>query len=317
MFKKIRNLLTLTAVSVACVFATTGCSLFETEVDKATKIIEAYQAGDAEKFMEYAGEDEVMEFMLGSLDDKDAEGMKEVFQKVHEATKDMEFTVEDNDDSKDGYVTVTFEGEDYMMAFNDAMIEAVAESGEKFADMPAWMIEALENGGESTTMEVEMRIHSDGTLVPNFNEDFFYALTGGFYEYALWTMTSCTIEGYDDACYMVALEDKLLVSLDEYFISDEGVEFTDEELEEYKLYLTEGYEGYTGISVDLVRVDGGLRFFMYVNYEVADISVLENLEIITEGDGNFISLEASIDSFEADGFDCVTSDFGSGALYEK
>ncbi len=316
MFKKIRNVLTLTVVSVACVFATTGCSLFETEVDKATKIIEAYQAGDADKFMEYAGEDEVMEFMLGSLDDKDAEGMKEVFQKVHEATKDMEFTVEDNDDSKDGYVTVTFEGEDYMMAFNDAMIAAIAESGEKFEDMPGWMIEALENGGDSTTMEVEMRIHSDGTLVPGFNDDFFYAITGGFYEYALWTMTTCTLaeEGY--TCYLVANGDEIIVSLDEYFISDEGYAYTEEELSEYKTYYVDMYQGYTGISADAEIVEGGIRDFMYINYEVASMGVLKSFDIVT-GTSGYISLEETLKNYEADGIKCVTSDFGSGVLYEK
>lgn len=316
MFKKIRNVLTLTAVSVACVFATTGCSLFETEVDKATKIIEAYQAGDADKFMEYAGEDEVMDFMLGSLDDKDAEGMKEVFQKVHEATKDMEFTVEDNDDSKDGYVTVTFEGEDYMMAFNDAMIAAIAESGEKFEDMPGWMIEALENGGESTTMEVEMRIHSDGTLVPGFNDEFFYAITGGFYEYALWTMTTCTLEEEGYTCYLVANGDEIIVSLDEYFISDEGYAYTEEELNDYKAYYVDMYQGYTGISADAEIVEGGIRDFMYINYEVASMGVLKSFDIVT-GTSGYISLEETLKNYEADGIKCVTSDFGSGVLYEK
>ncbi len=317
MFKKIRNLLTLTAVSVACVFTTTGCSLFETEVDKATKIIEAYQDGDVDDFLAFAGEDKVMSYLLGSLGSKDAKGMKEVFQLVHEATKDMEFTVEDNDDSKDGYVNVTFEGVDYMMAFNDAMIAATAKSGEAFADMPSWMKEALENGGDKTTMEVEMRMDAEGELVADHNDDFFNAITGGFYEYALWTMTSCTIEGYSDACYMVAQGDKLIVSLDEYFISDEGYEFTDEEVEEYKEFLTVDYQGLKGISVDVQKVEGGLRFFMYINYEVADTNVLESLDIITDGYGDYISLEASIESFEADGFDCVTTDYGSGVLYEK
>lgn len=317
MFKKIRNLLTLTAVSAACVFATTGCSLFETEVDKATKIIEAYQAGNVDDFLAAAGEDEVMAYMLGSLDSKDAEGMKEVFQLVHDATKDMEFTVEDNDDSKDGYVNVTFEGVDYMMAFNDAMIAATATSGEAFADMPSWMKEALENGGDKTTMEVEMRMDAEGELIADHNDEFFNALTSGFYEYALWTMTSCTMEGYSDACYMVAIGDELIVSLDEYFISDEGVEFTEEELVEWREYLTADYQGLKGISADVQKVDGGLRFFMYINYEVADTQVLENLDIITDGYGDYISLEASIDSFEADGFKCVTTDYGSGVLYNK
>ena len=315
MFKKVRNLLTLTAVSAACVFATTGCSLFETEVDKATKIIEAYQAGDADKFMDYAGEDEVMEFMLGALDEKDAEGMKEVFQKVHEATKDMEFTVEDNDDSKDGHVIVTFEGQDYMMAFNDAMIAAIAESGEKFEDMPGWMIEALENGGEESTLEVEMVLHSDGTLVPTYNDDFFYALTGGFYEYALWTMTTCTLEEEGYTCYLVASGDELIVSLDEYFVSDEGYAYTEEELAEYKEYFVEMYQGYTGISADAEIVEGGIRDFMYINYEVASQSVLEDFDFIT-GTGDYISLEETIKNYEADGIECVTSDFGSGVLHD-
>lgn len=316
MFKKMRHLLTLTAVSVALVFATTGCSLFETEVDKATKIIEAYQSGDKDAFMEYAGEDAVMELMLGSLDVKNADGMREVFQKVHEATKDMEFTVEDNEDSKDGYVNVTFKGEDYMLAFNDAMIAAIEAGGDAFGDMPGWMIEALENGGESTTMEVEMRIHSDGTLVPDFNDDFFYAITGGFYEYALWTMTTCTMDEYEDTLYMVALGDKLLVSLDEYYYYFEE-EISDEEFEEYRELYVADYQGYQGIYIDLVKIDGGFKEVWYINYEVADFDVLLKLDFITEGSGDYISLDASIDNLEADGFKCSTSDFGSGVLYEK
>ena len=47
------------------------------------------------------------------------------------------------------------------------------------------------------------------------------------------------------------------------------------------------------------------------------VGILENLDIITDGYGDYISLEASIDSFEADGFKCVTTDYGSGVLYNK
>lgn len=249
---------------------------------------------------------------------ENADGMIEVYQKVYELTKNAEVTVtEIPDDASSDYAKVTIKTVDFTDAIYEAMLEAVAEGGEAFADVPTWMMKALNTGGEVVEKEVQVRTHKSGDLYEGFNKEFFDALTGGFYDYITVTMTTCTsTDGYEDKTYMLATYDTLHASLDEYNFPDEGIEYTTAEMDAMVSEFASDYNGYDGIAVGGKRIDGGIMLYMFIDYDVASTYTLQRLDLVTSGYGDDISLSVSIDGLEDDGFVCETTDFGSGVLSE-
>lgn len=319
MNKKLKKLLLLTTTT-AMAFTATGCStLGATDSERAQKVIETYQAGEAEKFKSYVGTDNSMTYIMDALDDENAEGMTAVYQKVYELTKTAEFTFaeESKGESDDGYATVTIKTVDFSNALDEAMAEAIAEGGEAFADVPTWMMKALETGGESVEKEVQIRTKSNNSLYEGFNDEFLEALTGGFYDYILSTMTTCTSSEEDsETTYMLAANDIVHVSLDDYVVSSEGAEVTDEQVNEVISNFESEYGGYDGIEVNGNRVDNGVRLYMVIDYDVASMYTLQRLGLTTSGGSDKIGLSVSIEGLESDGYTCETTDFGSGAASE-
>lgn len=315
--KKLKKILLVVTMTTAMALLITGCSLLEkNKVERAEQVIEAYQTGDIEKFKSYVKEDDRINYLLDALDDSNADGMIEVYQKVYELTKTAEFTVKEYEDDKSGeYATVTIKTVDFTDALHEAMMEAANEDGEAFADVPAWMMKALSTGGEAVEVEVLVRTHSNGALYDGYNDEFLTALTGGFYDYIATTMTTCTSnDGYEDKTYMLSTYDVVRASLDEYnFPYDEYAE--DEMNVIMDDYVSE-YEGYDGLAAGGRQGDNCAVMYMIIDYDVVSLYTLERLDLITSGTGDTISLETSIDGYENDGYTCETTDFGSGVLAE-
>lgn len=181
--KKLKKLLVMTTVASAMAMAVSGCSLKQlNEAERAEQVIQAYQTGDIKAFKSYVGDDDRLNYLLDAQGVENADGMIEVYQKVYELTKNAEVTVtEIPDDASSDYANVTIKTVDFTDAINEAMLEAVAEGGEAFADVPTWMMKALNTGGEVVEKEVQVRTHKSGNLFEGFNKEFFDALTGGFY----------------------------------------------------------------------------------------------------------------------------------------
>ncbi len=317
--KKLKKILLVTAMTAAMAVLTTGCSLKQpNEAERAENVIEAYQTGDYEKFKSYIKEDERIGYFMDALDDTNADGMVEVYQKVYELTKTAEFTVtEIKDDNTDEYATVVIKTVDFTDALREAMEAAAMEGGDVYEDAPTWMMEALSTGGESVEIEVQVRTHSSGNLYDGFNDEFLAAITGGFYDYIPATMTTCTsTDGYNDKTYMFATYDEVRSSLDVFNLPFEGVEYTEDEINEIIDLYTSDYEGYDGLAVWAESDEDGLVLYMYTDYDVIDTWTLEQLDLITSGYGDTISLQTSISGYESDGYECETTDFGSGVLSE-
>lgn len=315
MFKSVKKVLGLTVAVMAMVATVTGCSLKEKNAaEKVQEIVDAYQNGDFETFKSRIDEDSYMHYMMDGLDDENAEGMVEVYQKLYELTKTAEFTIlEENIDTStinDSDITITIKTVDFTNALNEAMLEAIEESGEAFADMPGWMLEALNTGGEVVEKEVVVSTAVNGSLEGK-NVEFMQALTGGFYDYIPYTMTSCIME--DGGTYMLARFNAVKISMDDYIYPFDGAEYTDEEVDAVISGFAAQYEDLDGIFAGGNKTDDGIRLYMIVNYDTASSYTLQRLGFVS-GSYDYISLKQSIESLESEGYTCETTDFGSGVL---
>ncbi len=302
--------------------AETLANMNKTTTDHVQTIMDAYKNGDTETFMKALDEDNKMNYMMKAIGDSDSTGMKGVYQKVYELTKAAEITVigpsteESKSSINDEYITVQVKTVDFSTALRVAMVEAAQEGGEAFADMPGWMMKALETGGEPVEYEFDVRVDSRGKLAgETHNEDFYYVMTGGFYDYITYTMTTCTSP--EATSYMIGSYDSLIVSLDEYYESAEGYGLTQEDVDAIVAEFAYQYKDLDGIAAGGELVDNQLRLFQMVDYEVASTYTLQRLGMITGGYGDYISLSASINSMEESGFTCEKTDFGSGVLAPK
>lgn len=316
MSKGLKKVLVMTALTAAMAFTVSGCGLREpTDADRAQKVIDAYQEGDVKTFKSYVKEDARMHYLLDALEESNVDGMVQVYQKVYELTKNAEYTfVEENKkENDDGYATVTIKTVDFTDAMEEAMEEAIAEGGEAFADVPTWMMKALNTGGEPVEKEVKVRVHENNTLYNSFNDEFLEVLTGGFYDYIMVTMTTCTADNeYKDVTYMLSDGDNVIASLDEYVISFEGMEVADEDIQTVIDEYCQEYDGYDGIAAGGSRIEDGIKLYLFINYDLASTFTLQRLNLITSGFGDGISLKTSISNLEGDGYICETTDFGSG-----
>lgn len=310
--------ITAIVLLVAMTLMMAGCdmeTLMATTTDHVQRLMEAYQNGDVETFKAGLEKDNKLHYMMDAIGDTDSTGMKGVYQKVYELTKVADITVvgvsEDDNTIDQEYITVQIKTVDFTEALRTAMLEAAAESGEAFADMPGWMMEALNTGGVPVEKEFDVRISSNGVFAGE-SQDLYNILTGGFYDYITYTMTSCTDEY--GASYLLASYDEVLYSLDEYYESMEGYELTEEEINTYIATFTYEYKDLDGLAADGEVVDNSIRLYQFVDYEVASSYTLQRLGIVSGGYADYISLSASVKGFEADGVTCETTDFGSGVL---
>lgn len=310
-------LVAMTLTMAGCDFLDSLAAVHVSTTDHVQNLATAYTGGDIEAFKKGVEDDNKILYLLNAVGDTDSEGMKGVYQKVYELTSAAEITVvgvSENDGTvSDEYITIQIKTVDFTEALNSAMADAAAEGGEAFADMPGWMMEALNTGGVPVEKEFDVRIDSRGILAgETHNEEFWDVLTGGFYDYITYTMTTCTAE--EGNSYLVASYDHVIYSLDEYYESLEGYELTDEEIAAYVAAFTAEYEGLDGLAAGGGVVDNSVRLYQFVSYETASSYTLQRLGIVSGGYADYISLSASVKGFEAEGVTCETTDFGSGVL---
>lgn len=318
--KNVRKILATVLVAIM-MLAMTACgemleNLTTTTTEHLETLMKAYTSGDVETFQKGLEEDNKLNYLMNAIGDSDSSGMKGVYQKVYELTKEAEITVvgpiEDNT-INDEYIKIQIKTVDFTAALKEAMEAAAAESGEAFADMPGWMMEALNTGGVPVEMELDVRISTNGVIMGQ-SQDIYNVLTGGFYDYITYTMTSCEFD--DGKSFMIADYDHIIYSLDEYVESMEGYELSQEDIDSYVAMYAREYEGHDGVFAGGNCIDDNLRLYQFVNYEVASSFSLQKLGIVSGGYADYISLDATIDGYEAEGVTCETTDFGSGVLAE-
>lgn len=307
-------------MSVFLMGLVTGCDALKETDEKILAVVDAYKSADSETFfkkMESNTSSAVgLECLLDSVKSGNTEGMNAVYQKVYELTKDIEVSVEKSDALD---VNVTVKTKDASEAIEAAMLAAAAEGPEAFADMPGWLLEGLDNAvDKELTLTFDSRNNDLKGFSMASNHEFLEALTAGAYPYLGCTMTTCTDSVDDSSYYMVANSDIVHYSTDYYFLSLEGLEYTEDNLQELENEISKELVDSDGIKSGILRGDNYIAEYMYINYDEASNYTLSSLGLVDSSDRSAeISLKATITGFEEEGMTCETTDFGSGVIEKR
>lgn len=308
---------------VAMTLSMAGCEFLEnmtaTTTDQMEKLMAAYTSGDVETVKKGFEEDNKIHYMLDAVGDADSTGMKGVYQKVYELTSKAEITVvgpsKEQGTISDEYITIQIKTVDFSEALENSMLAAMEEGGEAFADMPGWMMEALNTGGVPVEKEFDVRIDTLGKIYNSHNDEFYDVLTGGFYDYITYTMTSCTSD--EGNSYLIADHDEVIFSYDEYSESVAGYGMTEEDIELYIAAFMLEYEGLDGLAAGGYYEGDIVTLYQIINFKTASSYTLQRLGMVDGGYYDYISLDVTVEGYEAGGMTCETTDFGSGVLAKK
>lgn len=117
---------------------------------------------------------------------------------------------------------------------------------------------------------------------------------------------------------MVANNDTVHYSTDYYFLSLEGLEYTDADLQELENEISKELVNSDGIQSGILRGDNYLAEYMFINYDEASNFTLSQLGLVDSGNRSAeISLKATVSGFEEEGMTCETTDFGSGVIEKR
>lgn len=310
MIYKLKKLVILGMTMLMCLgISGCGISLKEDELPDAevvTAFLEAYQKGDYEAMKPFIDADNKLHSFFAVLNGKNGNGMEEVFEKVHEMTKDFTFTAEAVEGKERwGEVLVKIQTKDISVNILNAMGEAiaseVANGDDSFENVPAWMMAAFEN---YEPIEEEITVHvgnRDGVNVmdTNTNRNFFDIVNGGFYYYIFSNMTTC--ENKYDEFEIFSKGDEILGMIETAKLGD----MSDEELQAY----IEPFN-IKGVSVQGLRADDGVAMKLGVDFETASSFKLAELGVvsdrITAGSNSHLSLKTTIEDFEGSAMTCKT-----------
>ena len=286
----------------------TGCANTKPAGEQVKDIAEAVKSGDSEIFFKSMDKSERFDSYFDAVQNKPDSGLASVYVKLQEKMQGVTVELDEKDDSFDIYAEIS--SYDAYSAAVSKMYEAAQEGPEAFADMPTWLSAALDEAEEYTeTAKFDARKDSS-TLRYEFgaNKEFFKMITCGLYDFMNATMTTCSDD--EGAICFVSQGDKVIFAADFYYYSMEEFGFTEEDAQYVIDELLKEYEDKEGIYAD-AKFDGqGISEFVLISLDSASSWDLKQLGFITSTQTDYISLEQSIEGFEAEGMTCVTETFG-------
>lgn len=291
-----------------------------------TAMFTAYQQGNVEEFMKYICEDNNLKYLMAGVGSNSTGDMMEVYKKVHELTKNVEFTAKSVEGRERwGEVEVTMKnvnvGASVAAMMNSVIQEQVKTAGNEFADVPSWIVTILSE--EQQPFEKTFNINvgcSEGNekLDTNTNREFFNALCGYYYEYIDLTLTTCTQAG--DKYEIFSCGDEIYGMVQTNEEAYEGGVTKENAAEAIAAYAAT-YANEEGIYAGGIAQDANILSTFGVDFNVANSNTLYEMGIVSERDTagytGYLSLASTISGFESSGMTCETTDFGSGVLADK
>ncbi len=246
-----------------------------------------------------------------------------VYRQFCEKMKGLTFHVADEGAVGNSMVYIAARQYDFRSAINTAMLEAIQDQcqngGDSFADYAGWMsqgITSAEMGEENTvramasktggSYEIDHRGYTD--------HDFMNLITGGFYDYADFQMAVCTssIDGVDHTYYLAALGDEVIACIEEISETDQTGELDDETIAGLNEFYTQSVEQTPGIYMGVYKNEDRVFTCVGIDFQTADQNALVAGGMVSgEYQGNMVdgwlSLSATISSFEKDGMTCAVT----------
>lgn len=209
---------------------------------------------------------------------------------------------------------------DYAFSIAEAMETAlqdqVMDGGNDFA---GWFKAGEENApmGAAETDHMGMAAWKTGYTLSHSgvpSHIFLNHLTGGFYNYADLTMTTCTYSGagQESTYYLAAIGDEIIASLMIDTIPYDTSPMTADDITEREAQFAAAAEGMEGIWQSARVGEGTITTSIGINYNTADQNALVDAGFVygtyrgNAFSGTHLSLKSSIKGFKESGMTCVT-----------
>ena len=335
--RKVTQKMALCSLLLAFSVGLSGCSALDDVLssvigpkqEKASNAVEAaehfltdLQSGNFEAAMSYMYDDNELLHVLPAAAGESVPEMDAAYKKFCEQLKDITFTVTEAENRFISWADITVQTRNYGSAIRYAMAEALyyqcVEGGDAFCNVGSW----LENGIDYAEMTVEgtetvtMSARNGRYYIENSGYHDLTVLdliTGGFYEYANLTMTTC--ERVDEygilyEYYVAAVGDEIIGYLTKTTEPYDTSVFTEEDIAELQAYYDELNFSQEGIYMGFEILDGAYVSLMGIDFYTASQTALVNAGIVsgrykTMGT-EYLSLRSTIKGFTEDGFTCVT-----------
>lgn len=284
------------------------------------RLVETFCQGDYEGMKPYISDDNPLHTFLAGTDGETGGEMAAVYQALYEKLKSSITVTAQAVEGKEtwGTVSATVTAPDFTAAFHDAMAEAMADQvatgSTAFHDMPAWMLKAIQSGGETREETFELHVgNRDGEMVmdTNTNREFFATLLGGLKPYLNASITTCTFP--DGSTWVIEAQgDEIAAMISTEYVEPDSA-YTQEELDLIAQDFVDTYSAVSGITAWAGMEDGIFVASYGVDMENASTFALNNMGIIsdriTAGSRGWLSLDSTISGFTREGASCVTENF--------
>ncbi len=246
-----------------------------------------------------------------------------VYRQFCEKMKGLTFHVADEGTVGNSMVYIAAKQYDFRSAINTAMLEAIQDQcqngGDSFADYAGWIGQGITDAemGEEDTVRA-MASKTDGIYEIDHrgytDHDFMNLITGGFYDYADFQMAVCTntMDGVDHTYYLAALGDEVIACIEEISETDQTGELDDETIAGLNEFYTQSAEQTPGIYMGVYKNGDRVSTCVGIDFQTADQNALVSGGMVSgEYQGNmadgWLSLSATVGSFEKDGMTCVVT----------
>lgn len=281
------------------------------------------QNGEFDQAKTYLHEENPLLYVFPAEEGEAAPELDAVYRQFRDKMTGLTFRVGDEGAVGNSMVYIAAKQYDFRSAINTAMLEAIQtqcrEGGNAFADYAGWLSQGIANAemGEEETvraMATEKRGSYEIDHRGYTDHDFMNLFTGGFYDYADFQMAvgTSSMDGVEHTYYFAALGDQVIACLEEVSEPNENGELDEETiagLDEFYAQTAEQTPGfYMGVTKDGDRVVTHIG----IDFQTANQNALVNSGIVSgKYKGNmtdgWLSLSATVSSFEKDGMTCEVS----------
>lgn len=282
----------------------------------AEKFLTAVQTQDFTTAMTCMSEGNRLNHVFAAVDGTSIPELDEVYRTFAKQMSEMTFEIV-GPGEESGTFNVRIQSRDYDAAICEAMNAAiraqVEEGGDPFSNYAGWLSQGVSQAAMGEEGEEVMTVSKEngGKIDTIESWDFFDRLTGGFYDYADLTMTTCTLanEEQESTYYIASRGDYVIgcIMVDAITLDLSGA--TEEDVALLVEAAEQELRGMKGIYGKVEAEDGKFSTTVGIDFNEVEQVNLIKMGLIegSRGYNEHLSLETTIEGFESQGMTCVTA----------
>lgn len=325
-FNQLKNAGVFTAAILLCLGlagckAGGGTKAANTE-EAANIFMTSIQSGDFATTVNYFEDGNELIHVFAAVDGESVPELDDVYRTFADQMSELIFENLGILEDKPYSCNLKITNKDYASSIAQAMDAAlqaqVETGGDDFANFAGWLGAGVKNAPMGAADEHNLFLvpTSDGYQIQHTgvsDQIFFNLLTGGFYDYADLTMTTCTLsdDEQESKYYLAAIGDELIASLMTDTIPYDTASMTEDEIAQLESMYEESAEGMEGYWQSVHIGNGTITTSVGINFNTANQNALVDAGFVDgayKGNALFthLSLNSSIKGFEDSGMTCVT-----------